>query len=71
MREMLDERLARFEELERQMSDPEVLADSSKLAAIAREHGSLTKLATKYRQFKQLNEQISDAKELMDGDDPE
>ncbi len=71
MREMLDEKLARFEELERQMSDPEVLADSSKLAAIAREHGSLTKLATKYRQFKQLNEQISDAKELMDGDDPE
>ena len=68
---MLDEKLARFEELERNMSDPEVLSDSNKLAAVAREHGSLTKLATKYRQFKQLNEQINDAKELMDSDDPE
>jgi peptide chain release factor 1 len=71
MREMLDEKLARFEELERQMSDPEILADSAKLAAAAREHGSLTKLATKYRQFKNLNEQINDAKEMMAGDDPE
>ena len=36
MRQMLEEKLARFEELERQMSDPEVLAESTKLAAVAR-----------------------------------
>ena len=71
MREMLDEKLARFELLEQQMSDPEVLADSSKLAAIAREHGSLTKLATTYRTFKDLNGQIEEAKELAASDDPE
>lgn len=71
MREMLDEKLARFEDLEQKMADPEVLADSSKLAAIAREHGSLTKLATTYRSFKELNSQIEEANELAASEDPE
>ncbi|MCF0234500.1 MAG: peptide chain release factor 1 [Thermoguttaceae bacterium] len=71
MRKILDDKLARFEELERQMNDPEVLADSGKLAAIAREHGSLAKLCGKYRRFKDLNAQIEEAKQLIDGDDPE
>ncbi|MBT6721612.1 MAG: peptide chain release factor 1, partial [Planctomycetaceae bacterium] len=39
MREMLEEKLARFTELEGMMMDPEVLGNSSKLAAVAREHG--------------------------------
>ena len=46
MREMLDEKLNRFEELENQMSDPAVQSEPSKMAAVAREHGSLAKLAT-------------------------
>ena len=71
MRKLLDEKLARFEELERQMNDPDVLADSSRLAAVAREHGSLAKLCGKYRRFKKLNEEIEEAKEMLEGDDPE
>jgi peptide chain release factor 1 len=65
----LDEKLARFEELERLLVDPAVLADSSKLTSVAREHGSLAKLATKYRHFKRLNEQIREAKDMIEGDD--
>ncbi|MEM9658532.1 MAG: peptide chain release factor 1 [Planctomycetota bacterium] len=71
MRELLEEKLARFEELERQLVDPDVLADSNRLAAVAREHGSLAKLVTKYRRFKELNVQIADARELLEGDDAE
>ena len=71
MRKLLDEKLARFEELERQMNDPEVLADSNRLASGAREHGSLAKLCVKYRRFKKLNEEIEEAKNLLEGDDPE
>ena len=71
MRKLLDEKLARFEELERLMNDPETLADSARLAAVAREHGSLAKLCGKYRHFKSLNAQIEEAKELIEGDDPE
>jgi peptide chain release factor 1 len=68
---MLDEKLARFEELERQLSDPAVLASSNRMAAVAREHGSLAKLATKYRRFRELNEQIQQTREMIDGDDAE
>ena len=71
MREILEQQLARFEELERLMVDPDVLANPARLAAIAREHGSLAKSATKYRRFKQLNTLITEAKAMASGDDLE
>lgn len=71
MREMLDEKLARYEELEGQMSDPEVLGNAAKMAAVAREHGELSRLATKYRTLKDLNKQVGEATELSEGDDKE
>lgn len=71
MRELLEEKLGRFEELERNLVDPEVLAQSSKLAAVAREHGSLAKLASKYRRFKELNRQISDTRAMIEGPEAE
>src|SRR5262245_1142467 len=69
MRQMLEEKLSRFEELERQLTDPEVLANSARVGAIAREHGSLAKLATKFRRFKDLNQQIADNNEMIAGSD--
>jgi peptide chain release factor 1 len=71
MRKLLDEKLQRFEELEKQLVDPDVLSNSARLSAVAREHGSLAKLATKYRRFQQLNGQIADASEMAAGPDPE
>jgi len=60
MRDMLEKKLTRFEELERQMSDPVLLADGNKIAAVAREHGSLAKMATKYRRFKGMVEEVAE-----------
>ena len=71
MREVLEEKLQRFEELERQIIDPDVLGNSARISAVAREHGSLVKLASKYRLFKKTLEQVTDAQELLAGDDPE
>jgi peptide chain release factor 1 len=71
MREILEEKLRRFEELERQLMDPAVLADPSRMSAAAREHGSLAKAATKYRRFKELIQQITDAQEMLAGTDAE
>jgi len=71
MRDMLESKLARFEELENQLVDSAVLCDSAKLAAVAREHGSLARLANKYRRFKKLNAEIADAQEIVDGNDAE
>jgi len=71
MREMLEEKLNQFLKLESQMSDPDVLSNSSKIAAVAREHGSLAKLANKYRYFKGINEQISELRQMEKSSDPE
>jgi len=71
MRELLEEKLDRFIELEKQLLDPEVLSNSPKLAAVAREHGSLAKLATKYRRFKEINGQIAEVREMAEGSDAE
>lgn len=71
MREMLEEKLARFEELEQQMTDPEILSNSQRMARIAREHGALAKLATRYRTFKQVANEIADVSKMASSDDPE
>jgi peptide chain release factor 1 len=71
MRDQLEQQLARFEELEKQMQDQAVLSNASRMAAAAREHGSLAKVATKYRRFKKLNGQIAEALEMIEADDSE
>ena len=71
MREMLEEKLARFEHLESQMTDPDVLSDSNRMAAIAREHGSLAKLAKKYRRFKVVLSEVEEVRELAENGDGE
>ncbi len=71
MKEVLEEKLRRFEELEQLLTDPEVLSSPNRLAAVVREHGSLAKVATKYRRFKELCRQIDEAVELIEGPDPE
>ncbi|MGL4593253.1 MAG: peptide chain release factor 1 [Thermoguttaceae bacterium] len=71
MRKLLEDNLTRFEELEQLMVAPEILADSSRLQQVAREHGSIAKMATKYRRFKQLNKEIEDAGEMLQSSDGE
>jgi peptide chain release factor 1 len=71
MRELLEQKLTRFEQLESDLVNPEVLSNPARITAVAREHGSLGKLAKKYRKFKQINGQISEAQQMIDGDDAE
>jgi len=71
MKKMLEETLARYEELEGQLSDPVVLSDSYRMAGIAREHGALSRLARKYRRYKEIGQQLAEAKQMLDGDDPD
>ena len=69
IRKTLDDKLERFENLERQMGDPEVLSSSTKMAAVAREHGSLAKLAMKYRRFRDLLKEIEQVREMATSND--
>src|SRR6185503_8162751 len=65
MRDLLEQKLTRYEQLEADLMNPEVLSNPARITAVAREHGSLGKLAKKYRKFKQLNGQ------MIDGDEAE
>ncbi|QDU55932.1 peptide chain release factor 1 [Aeoliella mucimassa] len=69
MRDLLESKLARFEQLEKDLVDPEVLGSSDRLAQTAREHGSLSKLAGRYRRFKQIVDEMSEAREMLEAGD--
>lgn len=71
IRDELQAKLDRFEELEQAMSLQEVMSDSSKMAAYAREHGSLAKVAHKFRSFKKMSDDITELAEMVASDDPE
>ncbi len=71
VRNELQSKLDRFEELEQLMSQPEVMSDSSKMAAAAREHGSLARLANKFRTYKKMSDDLHGLLEMSHSDDPE
>ncbi len=71
MRQELEKTLARFEELEQMLADPAVLSDSNRMSAVAREHGSLARTANKYREYKSLNQQLVELRQMAESDDPE
>lgn len=60
----LETKLARFEELERLLQEPDVASDVEQLVAIQREYGGLRKIAEKVRHFHNLEQDI-EAGELM------
>jgi peptide chain release factor 1 len=69
MRDKLEEKLSRFEELEAKLIDPEVLGNPQQLAQVAREHGSLSRLALKYRAFKKVIDEILEVSEMAQSSD--
>jgi peptide chain release factor 1 len=71
VREQLDQTLRRFEELERHMADPEVLNDSAKIANVMREHGSLSKMAGRYRNYQKMSDEIRDLTAMAASQDPD
>ena len=62
----LQKKLKRFEELELQLQDPEVLQNNTKLVAVQREYGGLQKTAVMVREFNQLEEEIETAQLMID-----
>lgn len=71
VREDLEAKLTRFQELEELMSHPDVMSDSNKMAAYAREHGSLARTANKFRNYKKMSDEIHDLIEMAKSSDPE
>jgi peptide chain release factor 1 len=65
----LDQKLARYRELEQQLYDPAVATDVARSAAIAKERGALAKLVEPYLELQQIDRQIADAEGMLTGGD--
>lgn len=55
----------RYEEIERQMSDPVVLSDHVKLTELAQERADMQPLVEAYQKHHQAQQELSDAKEML------
>ena len=72
----LNEKLARvadrFDDLDRLMADPDVVADYERLNELAQERSDLEELVETFRRFQRIEQQIAENKLLVDDDsDPE
>jgi peptide chain release factor 1 len=55
----------KYEELTRQLSDHELLADQVKYTKVAKQHRELEEIVSKYREFKALDRGIAETRELL------
>ena len=64
---------SRHAELERQMSDPEVISDRERYAEVGREYRQLSEAQRLAAEYRKLNDDLEGARELLaeDGDDAE
>jgi peptide chain release factor 1 len=68
----LDQIEAKYEELTQQLSSPDVLSDSSRYQKLARTHAELAAVVAKYREWKEIEKNLTGARQLLvETDDPE
>lgn len=65
MFEKLEHLEAKYEEITRLISDPEILADTAKYQKHAKAHSDLTPVVEKFRQYKQVKTGIADARQMI------
>ena len=65
----LDGLEARFEDLTRQMGDPEIISDNEKYRKAAKQQSELGEIVAKYREWKKIHSDLEGARQMLD--DPE
>jgi len=62
----IDKVVDRYNEIEQQMADPDVLADHVRLTELAQERTELSDLVETYRTYRRLGEEVVQARELVE-----
>ena len=62
----LDQIDGRYGEIEKQISDPAIAQDPTKLIALSKEQGKIRSMVTKYRAYKKATAGIEDARQLLE-----
>ncbi|RBP37795.1 peptide chain release factor 1 [Garciella nitratireducens] len=66
MLEKLDFLEGKYSELNKQISDPEIIADQDKWKKLMKEHAYLEPIVEKYREYKKVLDGMQEAKELLE-----
>ncbi|MEZ4641945.1 MAG: peptide chain release factor 1 [Chloroflexota bacterium] len=66
MLEKIAKVVARYDEIEKQMADPAVIADYTRLNELAQERSEMSDLVEAYHQYQQLEKELSEARELWE-----
>jgi peptide chain release factor 1 len=61
----LDQLEQRYNEIERQVAEPETARNSAKLVALSKEQGKLRSLVTKYRRYKGFASSLEQARQIL------
>jgi peptide chain release factor 1 len=69
--EKLEKIEARFEELTRQMADPEVISDTDLYRKVTKQQSELSEVVAKYREWKKVNGDLEGARQMLAESDPE
>jgi peptide chain release factor 1 len=69
MFERLEQIASRYEELGEQLASPEIVSDPQKYQKIAKQHRDLEAVVEKYREYKQVETGIADAKGMLNESD--
>jgi peptide chain release factor 1 len=68
----LDEIQSRYEEMTRELSSPEAHDDAARFQKLAKQHSELAEIVNKYREWREIEKGIEDARHLQaEADDPE
>ena len=65
MIERLDATLARYETIEKELSNPEVLSDIKKTTELSKEMRELEDIVICYKKYKKVLENIKDCEEML------
>src|SRR5215469_13619147 len=70
--EKLDQIESRYQEMTEQLSSPEILGDSARFQKLAKAHADLSAMVEKYREWKEIEKGLRDAKQMAaESDDAE
>ncbi len=61
----LDEIDMRYSDIEKQISDPAITSDSTRLISLSKEQGKLRAIVTKYREYKKTTTGIKEAEQIL------
>jgi peptide chain release factor 1 len=61
----------RFEQVEKLLSDPQIVQDQAVYRKYVREHADLNKIVSVYRKYKQILQDLEESRDLLKDNDPE